>query len=70
LSKKLQYCRTLIITGIGLILSSLGADDFWSKAMDIHYQHRVAFFNSLKIKQGSKVLSEIVYGTVYLERTI
>ena len=53
--KKLQYCRTLIITGIGLILSSLGADDFWSKAMDIHYQHRVAFFNSLKIKQGSKV---------------
>ena len=54
--KKLQFCKTLAFVGTGLILSSLlAADDFWSKAMDIHYQHRVALFNSLKIKQGSKV---------------
>tara|TARA_A100001388_G_scaffold271076_1_gene249369 strand:- start:390 stop:1076 length:687 start_codon:yes stop_codon:yes gene_type:complete len=56
LPKKLQFCKTLAFVGTGLILSSLlAADDFWSKAMDIHYQHRVALFNSLKIKQGSKV---------------
>ena len=36
-------------------MANLGAEDFWSRAMDIHYQHRVSFFNKMKIKQGSKV---------------
>ena len=36
-------------------MANLGAEDFWSRAMDVHYQHRVSFFNIMKIKQGSKV---------------
>ncbi len=51
----LQSKKKFIYIGTLLILTNLGAEDFWSRAMDIHYRHRVSFFNSIKIKQGSKI---------------
>tara|TARA_A100000164_G_scaffold313037_1_gene291620 strand:- start:1355 stop:2080 length:726 start_codon:yes stop_codon:yes gene_type:complete len=41
--------------GAIFLLTPTYSEDFWTRAMRLHYEHRVSFFNSIKIKEGSKI---------------
>ena len=54
-NKQIDLSNRIIIGIILFMTTNLLAEDFWTQAMNIHYNHRLSHFNSMVVQKGSLI---------------